>query len=299
MSFRRFSSYACVAAFGAIKYAIPSSNMDAIVKPPTFGNSPNTRNKSVREMRSVSRDTFDKIVLISGGGNPELSKHVSDLLDIKLASLKLGRFADGEVSLHVDENMRGKHVYVMQSCSAPVNENVMELLLLISCAHRSGASKVTAIIPYFGYKHHRRSISVSTKYQSRFLSSVAMDFAKMLETMGVDSVVSVDIQRPGQGQEACFFSAHVPLECIVTTNLFVDHIANHELDFKVPIVVVAPNAESLTKASKFQIGLQKHQLKNPPQGHTAVKIVGFFSEDAGTGYNPNAEMLGTAKVFLV
>ena len=78
--------------------------------------------------------------------------------------------------------------------------------LLFIFRRRSNARRVIAVIPYFGYKHHRRGASLSTKHKSRFLSSNSMDFAKMLQEMGVDRVIAVDIQRPGQGGEACFCS---------------------------------------------------------------------------------------------
>jgi ribose-phosphate pyrophosphokinase len=101
----------------------------------------------------------------------------------------------------------------VQPCAAPVGDSIMELLLTISCARRAGASKISAVIPYFGYKHHRRGSSISQKQlHSRFLTSGAMDFAKMLEVVGVDTVLAVDLQRPGQGHEACFFDTDIPLE---------------------------------------------------------------------------------------
>ena len=71
----------------------------------------------------------------------------------------------------------------------------------------SSATKVTAVIPYFGYKYHKRGAPISTKHQSRFLWSASADFAKMLQAVGADMIISVDLQRPGQGPEACFFDS--------------------------------------------------------------------------------------------
>ena len=281
------------------------TNMESnSVKQPSFGKA-NTRSESVKDKRPIK--SKDALLLISGSGHPELAQKISDLIDVPLAAVTLGRFADGEVNLRIDSNVRGKHVYIIQSCAAPVNDNVMELLLLISCARRSGATRITAVIPYFGYKHHRRSTPVSTKFQSRFLASGAMDFAKMLETMEVNSVVSVDVQRPGQGQEACYFNPHVPFECIVTTTLFIDHLMSKNL-LTAPIVVVAPNAESLQKATEFQRGIEKRlndrRLLLNADGPTSVsntsppevKLVGFFEQESGSGYQTKLELLGKAKV---
>lgn len=288
------------------------------VKQPTFGNSANVRTKSEREKRNLSKTTekVNKILLLSGSGHPQLSKKVADLIDLELGSVNLGRFMDGEVSVRVNSELRGKHVYIIQSCAAPVSDNAMELLLMTSCVRRSGAARVTTVIPYFGYKHHRKATPVSNKHQSRFLTSGAMDFAKMLEVMEVDNVVAVDIQRPGQGQEACYFSAHVPLECVVTRKLFVDHLTSSVLDIKSgkQIVVVAPNAESLKRATKYQVDIQNriwelqelHKIESklagkvvsnlPLMNHPGIRIVGFFGEESGSGYDNNPELLGKAQV---
>lgn len=132
----------------------------------------------------------------------------------------------------------------------------MEILLAISCARRCGADRITAVIPYFSYKYHMRGNALSTKTSSRFLWSVSADFAKMLEVMGVDRVIALDLQRPGQGQEACFFSNKVPVESISTVELMIDYIVNN-LDLGKHVVVVAPNSEYIKKARKFQKGLQE------------------------------------------
>lgn len=132
----------------------------------------------------------------------------------------------------------------------------MEILLAISCARRCGADRITAVIPYFGYKYHMRGNAISTKTSSRFLWSVSADFAKMLEVLGVDRVIALDLQRPGQGQEACFFSNRVPVESVSSVELLTDYVANN-IDLGKHVVVVAPNSEFIKKARKFQKGLQE------------------------------------------
>jgi ribose-phosphate pyrophosphokinase len=126
----------------------------------------------------------------------------------------------------------------------------MELLLTVTAARRSGASKVIAIVPYFGYRHHRRGLPISTTYSSRFLWSASGDLAKMLQVVGVDSVVSVDLQRPGQGHEACFFDSQIPVETVSTNSLFVEYFKN--VNLTEPVVIISPNPECVKKAKKFQ-----------------------------------------------
>jgi hypothetical protein len=101
--------------------------------------------------------TMDSMMLISGTVHPGLNDEIASLLGAKLAKTSIARFADGEVSVQIDENVRGRHVFVIQSCAAPVNDNILELLLTVAAVRRSSASRVTAVIPYFGYKHHRLS----------------------------------------------------------------------------------------------------------------------------------------------
>jgi len=126
----------------------------------------------------------------------------------------------------------------------------MELMLTVTAARRSGANKVIAIVPYFGYRHHRRGLPISTTYSSRFLWSASGDLAKMLQVVGVDGVVSVDLQRPGQGHEACFFDSQIPVETVSTNSLFVEYFKNFELSE--PVVIISPNPECVKKAKKFQ-----------------------------------------------
>lgn len=227
--------------------------------------------------------------LISGTAHESLAKEVSKLINVPISATTISRFADGEVSIQFLSNVRGHDVFIMQSCATPVNDNIMELLLSISCARRSGARRVIAVIPYFGYKHHRRSSQISTKHQSRFLASGAMDFAKMLQEMGVDKVISVDLQRPGQGHEACFFDTNVPLESVMTMDLMVRHFVE-----KIPLntkklVVVSPNAECFRKARKFQ------RMIADKLSSTDVKFVAFLPGDSGSGPSntKNLDLVGS------
>lgn len=106
--------------------------------------------------------------------------------------------------------------------------------------------------------------------------------------MGVDRVISVDLQRPGQGQEACFFDTNVPLEVVLSTDLMIAKMVTLLGDAKGPLVVVTPNAECFKKARKFQRGLQRHS-------RSEVQLAAFFSADTGSGPTDTSklELLGT------
>lgn len=251
---------------------------------------------ALKNRRKKNRE--DNIMLISGTGHPKLSQEIADLLNVPLADASIKRFADGEVDIKLHTEVRGKDVFYIQPCSTPSSDNIMELLLLISACRRSNAKRVTAVIPYFPFKHRRLGTMSSTKYNSRFLSSSAMDFSIMLQEMGVDRVIAVDLQRPGQGQEACFFDNSIPLEVILTTNMMISHFVENSARFfsnDRPIVVVAPNRECLKRALKFSIGLKKglHREK--------VEIIGFTHQgtDATKGTSDKLDALGGAEVGII
>lgn len=121
---------------------------------------------------------------------------------MSLGKITVGRFADGEVNVMVNENVRGKDVYIIQSTSPPVNETLMELLLMISTMRRASARKITAVIPYYGYARQDR------KMQARVPISAA-DTSRLLEAMGVDRVVAVDLHC---GQIQVIF--HIPTKML-------------------------------------------------------------------------------------
>lgn len=137
-------------------------------------------------MSSFILEAATGIKLFTGNANKPLAKDIANHLGMSLGKIVVSRFADGEVNVVVNENVRGKDVYIIQPTSPPVNETLMELLLMISTMRRASARKITAIIPYYGYARQDR------KMQARVPISAA-DVARLLEAMGVDRVVAVDL----------------------------------------------------------------------------------------------------------
>ncbi len=280
MNFRRLLTVCGPATYSCVRFATNNAHMegnsrkdgDFRIHQPSFGTT------STRHHYGHHREdgrSLNNLTLLSGSAHRQLAESIAHEIKIPLCKATLSRFADGEVSVQILDNVRGQDVFIIQPCAAPVNDSIMELLLTVSCARRSGARRVVAVIPYFGYKHHRRGNAISTKHNSRFLWSGAGDFALMLQELGVDHIIAVDMQRPGQGSEACFFDNQVPVETIVTTDLFIDNLLNKQ-KLSGPLTIVAPNAECYKKAKKFQGELQK-KLKAP------VQLLPFFSMDTGSG----------------
>ena len=203
--------------------------------------------------------------VVSGTASTRLSGDVANLLGARLEMVDVKRFSDGEIFCTYQESVRGRRLYIIQSCAPPVNDNILELLLLVTAARRAGANKITAVIPYFGYKYHRRGTSMSTKHQSRFLWSTSADFAKLLQSAGVDNVIAVDLQRPGQGHEGCFFDNMIPVETIHSTRLMADYFSRNFI-FENPLVIVASNAGCMKKSIVFRDQLVK--ISTLPPAHS-------------------------------
>mmetsp|Transcript_20192 Transcript_20192/g.20292 ORF Transcript_20192/g.20292 Transcript_20192/m.20292 type:complete len:391 (-) Transcript_20192:122-1294(-) len=277
--------------------AIPSSIacMDGNLHDDRMSTSKSNKKPDTRQKKKAGH--LDHLVILPGTSCPDLASEIAGHIGVKVGDVDIKMFTDGEVFCRVNEPIRGKDVFVIQTCAVPVNESIMEMLLTISCARRAGANRVTAVIPYFGYLHHRRGSPLSSKYSSRYMWSTTSDFAKMLTVMGVDRVISVDLQRPGQGQEACFFDNFIPVETIFSTNLMIDYIHEH-IPLEEPVVIVSPDSDFSKKAHKFEKGLlAKGKLKN-------VSRAAFLHTEHHTGpVDPNAsEFLGNvagADVIIV
>jgi len=141
--------------------------------------------------------------ILSGTSNLKLSKNISKNLKLKLINTNIRRFADGEIYIEINENIRGNSVFVIQSTSNPANDNLMELLLVIDALRRSSAKTITAVIPYFGYARQDRRSSGRTPISAKLVSN-------LITNAGADRVLTIDLHA---GQIQGFFD-------IPTDNLF-------------------------------------------------------------------------------
>ncbi|KAL8428177.1 hypothetical protein ACSSS7_007354 [Eimeria intestinalis] len=194
-----------------------------------------------RESQPFTRKLGDAL-LFTGTANEQLGAAVADRLSTHLGRVSVGRFADGEVNIQFLDSLRGKDVYIIQPTSTPVNDHLMELLLMISTCRRASAKKITAVIPYFGYARQDR------KLNSRVPISAA-DVARMMEAMGVDRVVAVDLHC---GQIQGFFGPRVPVDNVEAQIVGLDYFETKQLNNP---VVVSPDAGGVYRARKFQEGM--------------------------------------------
>ena len=137
--------------------------------------------------------------ILSGTSNLTLRKNISKNLKLKLINTNIKRFADGEIYIEINENIRGNSVFVIQSTSNPANDNIMELLLVIDALKRSSAKTITAVIPYFGYARQDRKVAPRTSISAKVV-------ANLISNAGATRVVTVDLHA---GQIQGFFDMPV------------------------------------------------------------------------------------------
>jgi ribose-phosphate pyrophosphokinase len=194
------------------------------------------------ESRLPTSNTGLKI--FTGNANKPLADEIAKHLGINLGKMKVGKFADGEVNVVVQENVRGKDVYIVQPTGPPVNENLMELLLMISTMRRASARKITAVIPYYGYARQDRKMTARVPIS-------AADIARLLEAMGVDRVIAVDLHC---GQIQGFFGPRVPVDNLDGGMVGVSYFGDMDLDSP---VIVSPDAGGVYRAKQFREALSK------------------------------------------
>lgn len=177
----------------------------------------------------------ERFKLFSLNSNPKLATEMANLLGCQLGKLFVNKFSDGEIQIRIEENVRGSEVYVVQSTSDPVNENIMELLIMIDALKRASASKINVVIPYFGYGRQDR------KARSREPITAKLT-ANFLEAAGATRVLTMDLHTT---QIQGFFD--IPVEHLFGVPILSEYFAEKGLE---DIVVVAPHNGGIVRARK-------------------------------------------------
>jgi len=178
-----------------------------------------------------------RICLFTGNANPELAHEISRVLGSPLGEARVSRFSDGETFCEVRENVRGLDTYVVQPTSSPVNDNVMELLILCDALRRASAASITAVIPYYGYARQDRKVAPRTPITSKLVADV-------LVTAGVTRVVCVDLHA---GQIQGFFN--IPFDHLYALPVFLDDYL--KLRFDAGACVISPDAGGVERARAY------------------------------------------------
>ena len=177
---------------------------------------------------------MSKLMVFAGNANPELARKVAEGLDNRLGHATVGQFSDGEIAIEINENVRGKDVFIMQSTCAPTNDNLMELILMVDALRRASAGRITAVVPYFGYARQDRRV------RSARVPISAKVVADMMVKAGVDRVMTMDLHAD---QIQGFFD--VAVDNVYGSPILVDDIERQNYS---DLVVVSPDVGGVVRA---------------------------------------------------
>ena len=180
---------------------------------------------------------FKSISIFSGGANAPLATQIAEYLEIPLGRSKVSRFSDGEIFTEIQENVRGVDVYVVQPTCAPVNDNLMELLIMVDALKRASAGSITAVLPYYGYGRQDRKVAPRTPITAKLV-------ADLLTAAGAQRVVSVDLHA---GQIQGFYS--IPFDHLYAMPVFLDYLRTRYPTEKP--VFVSPDAGGVERTRAY------------------------------------------------
>ena len=203
--------------------------------------------------------------VLAGTSNQKLCKSIAKHLKLKLVNTNIKRFADDEIYVEINENIRGNTIFVIQSTSNPANDNLMELLICIDALKRSSAKNITAVIPYFGYARQDRKVVPRTAITAKLVSD-------LITNAGANRILSVDLHA---GQIQGFFN--IPVDNLFATPIFARHIKkNIKLN---NLICVAPDVGGVERtralSRRLNVGLAIIDKRRPSPGKSEVmNIVG-------------------------
>ncbi|MCC6806729.1 MAG: ribose-phosphate pyrophosphokinase [Deltaproteobacteria bacterium] len=177
------------------------------------------------------------LVILTGNANPSMAKAIATELKVELGQVNCTRFSDGEVFVEVRQNVRDRDVYLVQPTCQPVNDNLMELLIMTDALKRASAKSITAVMPYFGYARQDRKVAPRTPISAKLVSD-------LMQAAGVSRVVSVDLHA---GQIQGFFN--IPFDHLFAMPLMIDHMRK-AFDLE-QTVIVSPDAGGMERARAY------------------------------------------------
>ncbi|MCP4231447.1 MAG: ribose-phosphate pyrophosphokinase [bacterium] len=195
---------------------------------------------------------------LTGRSNTQLAEDIAGNLDMELTGCSIIDFPDGEIHVKIDENVRGRDVFAMQTLSPPVNDNLVELLIMIDALKRASASRITAVIPYFGYARQDR------KDQPR-VPITAKLIANLLTSAGADRVLTMDLHA-GQIQGFC----DVPVDNLTAMPILLRYVYDMGLE---PLVIASPDIGGVKVARAFALNLEKLQTENGKKPYVGFAVI--------------------------
>ena len=177
-----------------------------------------------------------KIKILAGNSSKILAQKIADYIGVPLADCEVGTFSDGEINVNMNETVRGYDVFVVQSTNSPVNENLMELLIMIDALRRASAGRITAVIPYYGYARQDRKAKARDPITAKLV-------ANLITAAGADRVLTMDLHA---AQIQGYFD--IPLDHLQGSKILADYFNEKKIE---DLIVVSPDLGSVTRSRKF------------------------------------------------
>jgi ribose-phosphate pyrophosphokinase len=226
---------------------------------------------------------MEGISIFSGNSNPDLANKICEYLNLSLGSAQVKTFSDGEIQIEIDENVRSKDVFIIQSTCAPVNDHLIELLLMIDAIKRSSAKRITAVVPYFGYARQDKKVAPRVPISAKLV-------ANMLAVAGANRVITMDLHA---GQIQGFFD--IPVDNIFAAPLLIEYIREN---FDGNLVIVSPDAGGVERARAFAKRLDADlaiidKRRSAPNQAKAMAVIGEVKDKTAVILDDMADTAGT------
>ncbi len=226
---------------------------------------------------------MEGMAIFSGNSNPGLAQKICDYLSQPLGGAQVKTFSDGEIQIEIHENVRLKDIFVVQSTCSPVNDNLVELLLMIDAFNRSSAKKITAVIPYFGYARQDKKVAPRVPISAKLV-------ADMITVAGADRVITMDLHA---GQIQGFFN--IPVDNLFAAPVLIEYIRNN---FRDEIVIVSPDAGGVERARAIAKRLNADlaiidKRRDSPNQAKAMAVIGDVTDKIAVILDDMADTAGT------
>jgi ribose-phosphate pyrophosphokinase len=211
---------------------------------------------------------MNDFVVFSGNSNPVLSQKICEYIHIPLGGEKVKRFSDGEIQIEIDENVRSKDVFVIQSICSPVNDNLVELLLMLDALKRASANRITAVIPYYGYARQDKKVAPRVPISAKLVADI-------LTVAGAARIITMDLHA---GQIQGFFN--IPVDNLFAAPVIIDYIRKK---FNNDLVIVSPDAGGVERARAFAKRLNAglaiiDKRRDAPNQAKAMAVIGDVAD---------------------
>jgi ribose-phosphate pyrophosphokinase len=222
-------------------------------------------------------------LIFAGNSNLKLAKSICTYLNVPMGGAKTSTFSDGEVQIEIKDNVRSKDVFIIQSTCQPVNDNLVELLLMIDAVKRASARRITAVIPYYGYARQDKKVAPRVPISAKLV-------ADLLTISGATRVITMDLHA---GQIQGFFN--IPVDNLFAAPVLLDHIKSH---FANDLVIVSPDAGGVERARAFAKRLDAglaivDKRRSAPNQAQAMAIIGDVTNKTAIILDDMVDTAGT------